>query len=257
MKLAEIKKKFVGNKRLLMALSAAALVLFAAAYLLGGSHEPSQNDGGDTEQTEVMPEPVSDTETGNLVKNILSDDEYQSELPVQSRTPQPQNFRMPGWVLKTLFYALVGLGIFAVASFIWVLITGNRGALPLSPAVRKIKSRKRADQQPIRHSLIQPATLADAEKLAADGRYGEAVRFLLAACLIDLSNKRLVQIKPSMTGREIAGGASLVQEAQEALRALVITVEAYAFAEEKVSKSAYEQALEKFRFLEQAAGAGA
>lgn len=251
-----LKNALVENWRRLVAAAAAAVLLFAGAYLLDRTPNSADTASEGPEEAASIPQPLADTELGKTVDAILADDSYQRTLP---DTPQPtrrQSAAMPEWLTKLFLYGLLAMGVFAVAVFIWVLVTGASGARPLSPAVRAIKA-KGSPAPAAQHSLMQPSSLKDAERLAAEGHYGEAVRILLAVALTQLSGRNLVRIRPSMTGREIVRGATLVNEALDALQALVAIVEASAFAGHPVSKDDFERALAQFDCLARVEGRAA
>ena len=62
-----------------------------------------------------------------------------------------------------------------------------------------------------------PGTLADAERLAGQGLYGEAIHALLLACLEELRRRFDPGQPPSLTSREIARRLALNENAKAAL----------------------------------------
>lgn len=236
------KRIKIKNWRHLMVLAIVAVLFFGGAYWLAG--DPAENDADEeavAEQVEVK-QPLPETERGQQVKQLFSDDSFQKELPkaldlnVQNTSP------MPAWVAKLILYTLVALGVFTVAVFIWVLVTGNTTIKPVAKVAPARRKKQTQSSEPA-HALAQHATFETASAMAAKGNYGEAVRALLAVSLIHLSQRELVRLRPWMTGREIVQDANLLQEAKTALEYLVFTVEAYAFAGDEIKQETYEACL--------------
>ncbi|TNE64356.1 MAG: DUF4129 domain-containing protein [Alphaproteobacteria bacterium] len=245
------RKNIVENKRRLAVLAVVAALMFGVAYWLATKPaEPVEAPEKDP-ATEDAPAPLADTPVGDEVRLILKDESYQSELPTRPKPPEKparRNGSMPKWLGDLIFYLFVGLGIFTVAVFVWILVTGAR-----RPS-HQAKVLSRADKKMVvpilpQHDLIQPATLADAEALAAAGQFGDAVRKLLSVALVSLARRELVRIRPSMTGREIVRSARLAPDATDALSLLVATVEAYAFAGLSVSADDYANCLQGCHLL--------
>lgn len=238
------KRINVNNWRHLVVLALLAALFLGAAYWLSG-RDSDRDDTPEAPSAEAeIRQPLADTERGRQVRDLLSDNSYQKELPAAQRPVR--NIQMsnplPEWLLTVLFYGLIALGIFAIAVFVWVLVTGNTRIRP-PEKLSADKKRKQAPASPPDHELARQGTLADAQALAGDGAYGEAVRALLAAVLITLARRELVKLRPWMTGREIVRDAQLVRDARDALAFLVMTVEAYAFAGHEVARDTYETCL--------------
>lgn len=249
------KRINVNNWRHLTVLALLAMLFFGVAYWLS-VRDSDDRDAEDTPSAVAdIRQPLADTERGRQVRDLLSDSSYQKELPGAPKPatrPQLSN-PLPEWLLTALYYGLIALGIFALAVFVWVLVTGNKRIRPPDKLTTD-KRREQAPVSPLDHDLARHGTLADAHALAADGVYGEAVRALLAAVLISLARRELVKLRPWMTGREIVRDAQLMQEAREALAFLVMTVEAFAFAGHDVARDTYEACLRHHDTLTQKKG---
>jgi len=72
--------------------------------------------------------------------------------------------------------------------------------------------------------------LADADKLAAEGRYDEAVHVLLARSVERIVTERPGLLQPASTAREIAATSALPAAARQAFAAIADRVEASRFA---------------------------
>lgn len=97
------------------------------------------------------------------------------------------------------------------------------------------------------------ALLSDADRLAAEGRYAEAVHLLLFRSIEDIDTKRPHTVKPALTSRDILDLTALPVAARAALSRLVGTVEWSFFGGRPVEAgdySACRRAYEEFAFPE-------
>jgi len=97
------------------------------------------------------------------------------------------------------------------------------------------------------------ALLSDADRLAAEGRFGEAVHLLLFRSIEDIDAKRPHAVKPALTSRDILDLRALPSAARAALSRLVTTVEWNFFGGRPVDAadfSACRRAYEEFAFPE-------
>jgi hypothetical protein len=95
------------------------------------------------------------------------------------------------------------------------------------------------------------ALLSDADKLAAEGRFAEAVHLLLYRSLEDIDAKRPHALKPALTSRDILSLSALPAVARRALGRLVATVEWSFFGGRQVDAKDFSEcrlAYEEFAF---------
>jgi uncharacterized protein DUF4129 len=95
------------------------------------------------------------------------------------------------------------------------------------------------------------ALLSDADRLAAEGRFAEAVHLLLFRSIEDLDAKRPHAVKPALTSRDILDLTGLPAMARKALSRLVATVEWSFFGGRPVEAqdfAACRRAYEEFAF---------
>jgi hypothetical protein len=83
------------------------------------------------------------------------------------------------------------------------------------------------------------ALLAEAEALAAQGRYAEAARLLLLRSVEDISRRLPQFLKPSLTARDIATAEELPGAARPAFDAIARVVEVSAFGSRSVNEAAW------------------
>ncbi|WP_262692714.1 hypothetical protein [Kordiimonas aestuarii] len=236
-----------GRRSLLWA--AVAVILFGLAYGWN-SYNIGEDKPATAEPAEILTKAaLPDTEIGRAVTTLLEHGEFQRDLP---ESPKPrarqQTGGMPAWLGKAILYSLMGLGLFAIAVFVWVLVTGNP---PKAPRKKHATTRRSPNpkQHRAEHAFIQHATFDDAERAAENGNFGEAIRILLALSLLALAEQRRVLVRPHMTGREIVDSASLDSKHLAALRFMVLAVETYAFAGRDITESVFSSCLGGYRSL--------
>ena len=101
--------------------------------------------------------------------------------------------------------------------------------------------------------VLTRGPLQDAESLAAQGKFAEAIHVLLMRTFEALSRARL---SPGWTSREVAENVPLADDARSALHELVATVERCAFAGLPASAEDYARCADRYRGLAQALSRG-
>jgi len=123
--------------------------------------------------------------------------------------------------LGTVFQFLVW-GAIAVALLLIILAVANEliGRRREPPAPEEPKGR---EEEAPKAALVRP--LDDADRLAQEGRFAEAIHVLLLRTFQELTRAAGVKIAPSWTSREVLGKIWLAPDAREALVELVQVVE--------------------------------
>lgn len=169
---------------------------------------------------------------------IRGDPAIQFDLPWR----QPELDQPPRWLVE-LFEALgrfvnwVGGGWNVL---MWIAIAAVVIAilLALFPAVRewlatRLLRRGEAAAEPpgwAPEAGAARALLDEADRLAAAGRYAEAVRLILHRSIEDIERWRGDSLRPSLTSRDIAGFQGLPDAARAVFRRIVADVERSLFA---------------------------
>ncbi|HSS48129.1 MAG TPA: DUF4129 domain-containing protein, partial [Thermoanaerobaculia bacterium] len=89
----------------------------------------------------------------------------------------------------------------------------------------------------------------DATRLAAEGRYGEAIHALLLAAIQYFAARAHLQIQPSRTSRELVRLLPLSGESRPRFNELVMAVERTLFGGEPAGAEDFQRSLERFRAL--------
>jgi hypothetical protein len=118
-------------------------------------------------------------------------------------------------VLKYVFWGGVALGL---ALLVWVMV---RDMAPTG--WRRRKPAAAMDWRP--DAAAARTLLEDADRLAAEGRYGEAVHLILFRSIEELAAKRPGSVRAALTSRDIVGAAPIPAGPREAFARIARTVE--------------------------------
>jgi hypothetical protein len=177
-------------------------------------------------------------------RSVLTQD-YQKELPEPAPLPRMEFPIAFGPLAYLALMILVALGVAAlILAMLW--LAGN---------LRSAKERAAAAPgQP--GSLAEETagetgpSLAEAERLAAAGRWSEAVHALLLIAVRRLCARFAIPQASSRTSRELCRALPLQGEAREAFTGLVRTVEVSLFGGAPLGPDDWRTSLERFRRIE-------
>jgi hypothetical protein len=130
--------------------------------------------------------------------------------------------RALGMSWPVMQYILIAAGIVLVLFVLWRLIA------PAIAARRKKADAPEPGWTP--DTAAARALLADADRLAANGQFGEAVHLLLRRSIDEIANARPEWLRPASTAREIATLSRLPERARAAFAVLAARVERSRFA---------------------------
>ncbi len=186
-----------------------------------------------------------------------SDTELQLERPEKPpEPPDPQRADLPDWlsgifefiggifsvlspVLRVLFYMLLALGLGIVVWFMFGETLRARFGFQRRKREQTLESRA----QPLRPDAAQARSLLDeADALAQQGRFAEAVHLLLFRSIEDVQRRREGGVPQSLTAREIGSLPALPGRARRALQPIISVVEHSFFGGREVDRSGWETA---------------
>jgi len=182
-------------------------------------------------------------------RKIKRDDAYQFELaePIPRRPPSAFEKAL-GRMVDAIFSFLAPLLEIAFWLGVGGLILG--AVYLIGRAIyetRFTKAPKEKETEP-EVPLYQPAEaqarilLEEVDKLAAEGRYGEAVHTLLFRSIQDIDRNRPNVVRRSLTSREIGKLSVLTREARTAFSTIAGVSELAHFGGVAVNKSGFETA---------------
>lgn len=178
---------------------------------------------------------------------LRADGSYQFEFAETPPPPEP-----PGWLaafgefVASIFGALAPL--FEIIFWIGLILIGAGAAYFIGREIyrfaRKDRSKDAAEQaetayRPARE--LARALLEEADRLAAEGRYGDAVHVLLFRSIEDIQEHRPDRVKIAMTSREIARIPILSAPAARSFARIAATVEACHFAGKRIGADAFAE----------------
>lgn len=189
------------------------------------------------------------------LERLRADGSYQLDLPsIQPPPPPPSWLRRIGDFLEWLggdgqWLAYTAAAFLAAIALIFILYL-------TVPAVREAVDRllrRRRNDGAEAEAAWQPDhgaahdLLAEADALAAEGRYAEAAHLLLGRSLEDIASRRPGLLRPALTARAIRALEEIPAAARDCLSGIVIVVERGIWARRPVdaddwreARSAYE-----------------
>jgi hypothetical protein len=117
----------------------------------------------------------------------------------------------------------IALGVLICLAILWFWVIR-----PLLDARRPGRAEQAPEWTPDRAAAT--ALLADADRLAAEGRYGEAAHLLLQRSVHHIAETRPDWLEPATTAREIAALPMLPDRARQAFATISVRVERSLFA---------------------------
>jgi len=142
-------------------------------------------------------------------------------------------FRAVAGAWPVLQWVLVAIGVILLALLIARIL--GLAVLPRKKAVD-------AEGNVLPDRAEAQALLGDADALAAQGHYGEAVHLLLARSIAQIANRRPDLVHPSSTARELGRLDTLPETARRAFTAIARSVERALFALEDLTEKDWRDA---------------
>lgn len=168
--------------------------------------------------------------------------DIQFDLPAAAPPEIPPWLRWLGKVLEPLapfagwiFWGMVILGGVLILWLIASSLLRNR-----SQRDRTAAPEEEAAWAP--EEKIARALLAEADAMAAAGRFEEAARLLLHRSLEDIARNRPRVLRPALTAREIGRATGLPQRVREAFVAMAAPVERSLFGGHSLARTDWEEA---------------
>jgi hypothetical protein len=212
---------------------------------------------------------VSPDEAQAKARAALADSRYQHTLPQHEETLEPGKHRhRPGperppeegdpvvAADRDVSIPSMGAGAF-LGKVVFIVLVVVVALLLLGWILREVVDRRRKSVAEARPETAAAAAAApqaalsfdDASRLAAEGRYAEAVHALLLAAIRHFAERSRTAIQPSRTSRELVRTLPLGPDAREAFSELVRTVELSLFGGASVGAEDYERNLARFQAL--------
>lgn len=204
-------------------------------------------------------------EAREKARAALADGKYQRVLPQHEEERDPREPRRERSARfqrdeesagPDVSIPAMGAGAF-LGRVVFIVLIVVVALLAVGWLLREAVDRRRKSAAAARPEAEAPAASAprltlsfdDASRLAAEGRYAEAVHALLLAAIRHFAERSRTAIQPSRTSRELVRTLPLGPEAREAFAELVRTVELSLFGGAPVEAEDYERNLARFQAL--------
>lgn len=143
--------------------------------------------------------------------------------PARAEVPVPSGFDMPaadgGPVALTIFWIAIGLAAAGLLYLIVARLAGWGGSRGGNGDDAQAEPEWRLEEAPARRLL------ADADALAAQGRYSEAAHLLLHRSIAEIDQRRPATVRKALTSRDIAALPAIPPSPAAAFRGIVAAVE--------------------------------
>jgi uncharacterized protein DUF4129 len=207
-------------------------------------------------------EPAAPAGASERARAILADSRYQTHLP-QHEDPKDLTEGQPppsfgGSVnLPPVSAPVIGAGA-ELTRIVFIVLVVAVVVLILAWLMQSLlqkmaRGRQGAESEvKVKGEEAGPERELDAEdavRLAAEGRFGEAIHALLLAAIQHFAARAHVQIQPSRTSRELARLLPLSGESRAKFNELVMAVERTLFGGEPAGAEDFQRSLERFRSL--------
>ena len=152
---------------------------------------------------------------------VLGSGDYQTDRPAP-REPEEQSepFQLPEGLVEAILWTIAGIAVVMIALFLYNVFQ-NRAGLRINldrsqPSPRLVET---AASEPQR--ALAARTLEEADALAAEGRFTEAIHLLLLVAMDRLKRELGNRLAPALTGREVLRLAPLPKAVVDPLSRMV------------------------------------
>jgi uncharacterized protein DUF4129 len=196
----------------------------------------------------------ADGQLDEAYRRLMADDTIQFDLPAYV-APKPPAWAKPvsdllnglGPYMIYLFWGAVIIGALIIAVIVFLEAKGIAWRWPW----QKARGETPAEAEFRPDAAVAQILIAEADALAARGKYDEAVHLLLQRSVADIATRLPDFLRPSLTARDIAGHRSLPAGARSAFAEMARIVEAALFARRPVGAGGWNEArsaYERFAF---------
>lgn len=205
---------------------------------------PDQRLGPSAGPSSGMSDPNSGPQPETQNPAIHPPTDQPTDKPASPTAPPPTASEAPG-IVRYLLWAIVIVGIPVI---VWSL----RGSLQLVGRSRKIVVQEEGASSPsLEQSNRMTEARLEADDLARQGRYGEAMHLLLLNSLSEMRRQLGISFAISLTSREIVRRVQMPDTGRDSLTAIIRSVERTHFGGEDADQADYSDCRIHFENLKQ------
>jgi hypothetical protein len=239
------------RKILFTCLLALSALLFAPQSVVA---QTSDVEVDTTAETVIAAHSEEDIE--RAYRRVKRNEAYQYELaePIPRRPPSAFE-RWLGRIFNAIFAFLAPLLVMIFWFGLGALVLGAVYLIGRAIYETRFAKPSQAKKEEVEIPLYQPAEaqarilLDEVDRLAAEGRYGEAVHTLLFRSIQDIDRNRPNVVRRSLTAREIGSLSVLTAEARTAFSTIAGVSELAHFGGVSVNKAGFETARKAYADL--------
>ncbi|WP_193369532.1 DUF4129 domain-containing protein [Pelagibius marinus] len=179
---------------------------------------------------------------------VLGDSRYQTEKPEPEVAPEVDQWTIPPWLVDTILWGLGAVVAGIILFFLFNLareLLESRLGIKRSPKVAPAEAAKVQAVPPARREA-EHRTLAEADALAAEGRFSEAIHLLLLVAMERLRRELGPRVAPAMTSREVLRLSAIPGEATAPLTRMVALSEINHFGGRSAREPEYRNCRDDF-----------
>lgn len=186
-------------------------------------------------------QPVSGEAVREAVEDELSSWSYQRTLPEIQTDVREIDLDLPPGLAEVLGWTAIA--IVAIVALVWLyrLLADRRASAVIDET--------ETETVPALKRVAPSDLLAQADRLAAEGRYGEAVHVLLVGTFGGFAEAGARFVAPPLTSREVLADAPLRDTVKAALGELVTVVERAHFAGREIGRRDFERCRDSYRSI--------
>jgi hypothetical protein len=198
----------------------------------------------------------------DTARDVLEDDAFQTELPVGESAATPKSTDRPpsfSWRSDRTTESAPSGTDDLVSTIVWIVVGLVLVAVLFVFVRESLEGRNLGGDDPEDGHAptvhVDATALGDAELLAREGRYVEAIRVLLLRTFEAIGRRAM--LSSALTSREVLGAVEMSASAHLALSDLVAAVEVSHFGGQNVGEDDYQRCVERYRAVLTAEGVDA
>lgn len=194
----------------------------------------------------IAQQAVDDTRVQESRDLVLEAGPYQTERP---EPPEPEQRRdpmtLPDWLIQTILVIIGAIVLAMILMFLFNLWQGRAGF-----RINRDQNRQTVERidTPVsaRQKAVDARTLAEADQLAAAGRFTEAIHLLLLVAMDRLKRELGTRVAPALTSREVLEEAPIPEAAVGPLTRMVSLSEIKHFGGRDAAAADYDRCRQDF-----------